>query len=81
MDKALLPVRFENDFEAVLFLQYPVLEEIKLRLIQLNAEAALLSGSGSTLFGVFSDERDARIAEKTMNKEFPKGFVRAVRCA
>lgn len=46
----------ENDFEAALAPTYPVLGEIKRQLLAAGAEAALLSGSGATVFGVFRDE-------------------------
>jgi 4-diphosphocytidyl-2-C-methyl-D-erythritol kinase len=50
----------ENDFEAALFPSYPALGEIKSLLLRQGAEAALLSGSGATVFGVFKD-RDAAV--------------------
>lgn len=46
----------ENGFESTLFPQYPVLPMMKNRLLALGAEGALLSGSGSALFGVFPSE-------------------------
>ena len=49
-----------NDFEAVVFAQYPALKEIKARLLKLGAQAALLTGSGAALFGVFEDEAQAQ---------------------
>ncbi len=70
----------ENDFESVLFGQHPVYKEMKARIFELKAEKVLLSGSGSTLFGVFPEEKKARSAEEVLKKEFQKGFVRAVRC-
>lgn len=42
-----------NDFEAALFPRYPQLAELKNRLLELGADGAALSGSGSALFGVF----------------------------
>lgn len=52
----------ENDFEAPVFAQHPVLAHIKQQLISLGAEVALLSGSGATMFGVFGDEAMAEQA-------------------
>lgn len=52
----------ENDFEGPVFEAYPALQVIKHTLLKLGAEAALLSGSGATVFGVFPDERKARQA-------------------
>ncbi len=49
----------ENDFETVLFNDYPVLADIKHTLLRAGAEGALVSGSGATVFGVFPDRRSA----------------------
>ncbi len=57
----LLPL-IENDFAPVMEAEYPVLREIRLLLGARGAEAAMLSGSGSTVFGLFADERSARAA-------------------
>ena len=52
----------ENDFEAPVFAQHPVLAQIKSELLNLGAEVALLSGSGATMFGVFRDQSAAQEA-------------------
>jgi 4-diphosphocytidyl-2-C-methyl-D-erythritol kinase len=49
----------ENDFETPVFAAHPNLRAIKQDLITQGAEAALLSGSGATVFGVFRDEARA----------------------
>ncbi len=51
----------ENDFEIPVFKTHPGLQEIKQKLLAQGAEAALLSGSGATVFGVF---RDAAVAQQ-----------------
>lgn len=56
----------ENDFEPALFPEMPRLGEIKDELCSLGAEAVLLSGSGSTVFGVFSEEHAATKAMDQM---------------
>lgn len=50
-----------NDFEATLLPAHPQLAEAKAALLAAGAEGALLTGSGSALFGVFQDRaaRDA----------------------
>ena len=46
----------ENDFEPALFPSIPRLCELKAQMLSLGSEVSLLSGSGSTIFGVFSHE-------------------------
>ena len=53
----------ENDFEAPVFAAHGKLREIKQSLQDHGAEMALLSGSGATVFGVFTDEARARHAQ------------------
>ena len=43
----------QNDFEKHLFLKYPILSEIKSVLYQQGALYAAMSGSGSTIYGIF----------------------------
>ena len=59
-----------NDFEKIIFDKYQELREIKASLYKYGAEFALMSGSGSTLFGVFNDEETARNAEKQFSNYF-----------
>ena len=53
----------ENDFEAPVFGAHPSLQEIKQALLAQGAEAALLSGSGATVFGIFRNKGEARQAQ------------------
>jgi 4-diphosphocytidyl-2-C-methyl-D-erythritol kinase len=46
-----------NDFERSIFERYPLLEEIKQSLYAQGAFYAAMSGSGSTLFGIFDQKR------------------------
>ncbi len=57
----------ENDFEAALAPHYPAFRDIKSRLRSAGAEAALLSGSGSTVFGLFKTESEADRARVSMD--------------
>jgi len=43
----------KNDFESTIFLQYPELAFIKEQLYMYGAQYACMSGSGSTIFGIF----------------------------
>jgi len=58
-----------NDLEAVTLRQYPLLAEIKQRLLAQGALGALMSGSGSTVFGVFDDFESASRAGKVLAAE------------
>jgi 4-diphosphocytidyl-2-C-methyl-D-erythritol kinase len=51
-----------NDLEAVTISRFPVISEIKERLLALGAVGALMSGSGSSVFAVFADEERAAAA-------------------
>jgi 4-diphosphocytidyl-2-C-methyl-D-erythritol kinase len=45
-----------NDFEKEVFKRHPKIKEIKDQLYQAGAEYASMSGSGSTVFGLFKNE-------------------------
>ena len=44
---------FRNDFEEVVIPRYPEIGEIKQKMIKNNAMYSSLSGSGSTVFGIY----------------------------
>jgi 4-diphosphocytidyl-2-C-methyl-D-erythritol kinase len=52
----------ENDFERVVFPEYPDLREVKRVLLREGAHHASLSGSGSALYGLFNSAEDAQAA-------------------
>jgi len=58
----------ENDFEQVVFLEYPKLGEAKGALLRAGAKYASLSGSGSTLYGVFGSREAARLAANRLRR-------------
>lgn len=53
-----------NDFEATVFSKYPQLGEIKRELYESGAVYASMSGSGSAIYGIYSDTEVA-MAERT----------------
>jgi len=75
---ALVRTGIENDFESVVFPQYPLLREIKRLLMGTpagvstgttehssgSALVAALSGSGSALFGLYKSDADAKAAQQ-----------------
>jgi len=54
---------FENDFEQIVIPAYPEIGAIKSKLLNLGARFASLSGSGSTVYGIYDDEASAKEAE------------------
>ncbi len=48
---------FKNDFEAVVFDEYPELAEIKKQLYDVEAFFASMSGTGSAIYGMFEEEQ------------------------
>ena len=65
-----------NDLEKVSLALYPVLQELKNRLMGVGARGALMSGSGPTVYGVFDREREALQAVDIL-KENENWFVTA----
>ncbi len=51
---------FVNDFEETVFPGHPVIAAIKKRLLDAGAFYASMSGSGSTVFGLFKDDSEGR---------------------
>ena len=66
---ALVRAGIENDFEQVVFPEYPVLGEGKRALVRAGAKYASLSGSGSTLYGLFTSQAAAVKAASRLRKE------------
>jgi len=57
-----------NDFEDVIFPQHPAIKEIKEKLYSLGAEYASMSGSGSSVYGIFKEK-------VSLKAEFAEYFV------
>jgi 4-diphosphocytidyl-2-C-methyl-D-erythritol kinase len=58
----------KNDFEQVVFPEYPELSEGKSALERAGAKYASLSGSGSTLYGLFASKEAARTAAAKLRR-------------
>jgi 4-diphosphocytidyl-2-C-methyl-D-erythritol kinase len=59
----------KNDFEEVLFPEYPELSKGKRALERAGAKYASLSGSGSTLYGLFASKGAAKLAAAKLRKQ------------
>ena len=69
--KEIIPFElFENDFEAIVVPAYPEIGQIKNSLRVHGARFASLSGSGSTVFGVFDEDADAKSAESHFSSRY-----------
>jgi 4-diphosphocytidyl-2-C-methyl-D-erythritol kinase len=58
-----------NDLEKVVFRRYPRVAALKKRLLGEGAAGALMSGSGSSVFGIFFTGEEARKAFLRLRKE------------
>jgi len=73
----------KNDFEEIVFNEFPLLKQIKAELYNQGAEFALMSGTGSTVYGIFSNLQKAFWAEEYfkqnyftfLNNPFTKGSI------
>jgi len=67
----------ENDFEEVVFARHPELAELKQRLVKFGAQPVSMSGSGSAIFGIFSEGSRLQRAKKfiTDHQVLPIKFV------
>ena len=58
-----------NDFEPAVFRRSPEIERARDALVNAGARAALMSGSGSSVFGVFDSRDDAARAQEILRAE------------
>jgi len=77
---ALVRTGIENDFETVVFPQYPLLRDIKRQLMgsSVNGSSAVysaLSGSGSALFGLYRTTADANAAQQRLQQHGVQALV------
>jgi len=61
----------DNDLESVTSAKFPMLVRIKKTLLDAGAEGALMTGSGPSVFGVFSSRKQA---EQAREKIVPHDF-------
>jgi 4-diphosphocytidyl-2-C-methyl-D-erythritol kinase len=64
-----------NDLETVSLRMHPELTEIKQLLLRHGARGAMMSGSGPTVFGIFTDENTAKKAAGDISKVSPQWLV------
>ena len=64
-----------NDFESVVYGSYPVLENIRSELLAHGARRALLTGSGSTMVGMFEESEAAHACASKLKLQGFETFV------
>lgn len=62
--------KVKNDFEKFVFGKYPEIEKIKSQLYNDGALFALMSGSGSSVYGIFPNLNSAATAKKHYHKNY-----------
>lgn len=65
-----LTAMLENGLEAAVFAKHPVLKVLKTSLLDSGAEGALMSGSGSTVFGVYRTDEQLESAYSVIKEKF-----------
>jgi 4-diphosphocytidyl-2-C-methyl-D-erythritol kinase len=63
-DFPLLKGMMQNSLEEAVFNRFPVIREIKKDMVRKGAMISLMSGSGSTVYGIFEDRNSAIAAQK-----------------
>ncbi len=64
-----------NTFEQFIFPRYPILDEIKKELLNEGAYGALMSGSGSTIFGIFESKSQAETVRDKLKEKYKYVFA------
>ncbi|MBI2418251.1 MAG: 4-(cytidine 5'-diphospho)-2-C-methyl-D-erythritol kinase [Ignavibacteriales bacterium] len=63
-----------NDFEKSVFLAHPAISKIKQQMLECGAAIAMMSGSGSTVYGIFNELENAEAAASVL-QENPLVFL------
>lgn len=74
MTASLLRERLRNDFEVPVFAHHPEVKRIKEDMLRSGAEFALMSGSGSSVFGLFSHRNEAEQIARAFRSKGYKTF-------
>lgn len=70
-DRAAVIGNMSNDFDDIVALEFSEIAEIKNRLLSLDAERAMLSGSGAAVFGVYDSSDKARRVAQSLETNYP----------
>jgi 4-diphosphocytidyl-2-C-methyl-D-erythritol kinase len=70
-----LPASLRNDLESVTIARFPEVGRLKEELLARGAVAALMSGSGPTVFALFSDRQAAETCRALFARRFTQTFL------
>jgi 4-diphosphocytidyl-2-C-methyl-D-erythritol kinase len=70
--------QMHNDLESTTISRYPVVAEIKRQLLAQGADAAMMSGSGATVFGLFNTGTYTKDKENRLLRRFRSVYGRRV---
>ena len=65
----------ENDFTPAVERTYPIVAELRSQLDRVGARATLMSGSGSTVYGIFDDRKTASQAQSALQRQGCRSFL------
>ena len=65
----------ENDFMPVIERAYPIVAELRSQLDRAGARATSMSGSGSTVYGIFDDRTTASQAQQALQEQGYRSFL------
>ncbi len=72
LDFSSLSAMLCNDFDDVVVSKYPIVGEIRHRLLKIGAVTSAMSGSGSAVFGIFPSRVEAMKAVRAMKPNFSR---------
>lgn len=64
-----------NSLEAVVAAVHPIIGQLKAALYECGSCGAMMSGSGSCVYGLFEEEKQLHEAAKKLRKDFPACFI------
>ena len=64
-----------NDLEAVVIKKFPVIQEVKDRLIELGCSQAQMSGSGPSVFGSVKTEADGKRILSEISRDYCRSYI------
>ncbi len=65
----------KNDLEKIVFREYKEIQEIKKTMIDCKAKISLMSGSGSSVFGLFDNKKEIDECKKIMEKKYENIYL------